>query len=234
MRRVNIPSVTTSIRVSLDTLEPKRTRYPTVAPTFSRSVPAMRAAAARAAIRRGSSTIIFLSRAQACAASTSGTRVVFPAPGGATSTMVLCATKAAVSSGRAASIGSGPPRCMPGYVGELPFGTTLELPHRSACITRLEGGGFAREVILRRYASQSRATPHPGLPRPRPLAQKRRPHLPDRRFLLHLSRLPRAPAAHPKIGRSAGQRRARLLQHVVEVAARDETGGATDAPRGRL
>src|SRR5262249_17291881 len=40
-------------------------------------------------------------------ASTSGTRVVLPAPGGATSTAVLRTRKAAVSSGSAASIGSG-------------------------------------------------------------------------------------------------------------------------------
>ena len=58
--RVNTPSVTTSMRVLRDTLEPKRTRSPTVSPTFSPSVAAMRSAAARAASRRGSSTRIFL------------------------------------------------------------------------------------------------------------------------------------------------------------------------------
>ncbi len=46
-------------------------------------------------------------RAQGSLASTSGTRVVLPAPGGATSTAALFARKAAVSSGNAASIGSG-------------------------------------------------------------------------------------------------------------------------------
>ena len=49
----------------------------------------MRAAAARAASRRGSSTMIFFPFAQASPASTSGTRVVLPAPGGATSTAAL-------------------------------------------------------------------------------------------------------------------------------------------------
>ena len=44
------------------------------------------AAAARAASRRGSSTRIFLSFAHGSSSSTSGTRVVLPAPGGATST----------------------------------------------------------------------------------------------------------------------------------------------------
>ena len=51
----------------------------------------MRAAAARAASRRGSSTRIFLSFAQGSSSSTSGTRVVLPAPGGATSTAALFA-----------------------------------------------------------------------------------------------------------------------------------------------
>ena len=45
--------------------------------------------------------------AQGSSARTSGTRVVLPAPGGATSTAVLRARNAAVSSGSAASIGSG-------------------------------------------------------------------------------------------------------------------------------
>jgi hypothetical protein len=105
--RVNTPAVTSSMRVRQDTFEPKRTRYPTVSPTASPSVAAMRAAAARAASRRGSSTMIFRSRAQTSAASTNGTRVVFPAPGGATSTATSPARKTAVSSGSAASIGRG-------------------------------------------------------------------------------------------------------------------------------
>jgi hypothetical protein len=56
--RVNTPSVTTSMRVFADTFEPKRTRSPTVSPVRSFNVFAMRSAAARAAIRRGSSTRI--------------------------------------------------------------------------------------------------------------------------------------------------------------------------------
>ncbi len=100
-----MPSVTTSMRVRLETLEPKRTRRPTVSPTCSPKVDAMRAAAARAASRRGSSTRIFLFSAHGSSSSTSGTRVVLPAPGGATSTAALCCASAAVSSGSAASMG---------------------------------------------------------------------------------------------------------------------------------
>ena len=53
----------------------------------------MRAAAARAASRRGSSTMIFLPAAHGSSSSASGTRVVLPAPGGATSTAALRARK---------------------------------------------------------------------------------------------------------------------------------------------
>jgi hypothetical protein len=59
-----------------------------------------------AASRRGSSTRIFLSCAQGSSISTSGTRVVLPAPGGATSTAALFTARAAVSPGNAASMGS--------------------------------------------------------------------------------------------------------------------------------
>src|SRR5262249_20685509 len=67
----------------------------------------MRAAAARAASRRGSSTRSFFPCAQGSAASTSGTRVVLPAPGGATRTAAPPARKALVSSGSAGSMGRG-------------------------------------------------------------------------------------------------------------------------------
>src|SRR5690348_15783813 len=124
-RRVKTPSVTTSMRVRREIFDPNRTRYPTVSPALSPSVRAMRSAAARAAIRRGSSTRILRPFAQACSASTSGTRVVLPAPGGATSTAASRVSSAAVSAGSTSSIGSGgsnglingpltasvPPRC---------------------------------------------------------------------------------------------------------------------------
>ena len=54
MRRVNTPSVTTSRRVLRERREPSRMRSPTVPPTSSPSLDAMRLAAARAASRRGS------------------------------------------------------------------------------------------------------------------------------------------------------------------------------------
>ena len=55
--RAKTPSVTTSMRVRRPIFEPSRTRRPTVSPTASPSVAAMRSAAARAARRRGSSTM---------------------------------------------------------------------------------------------------------------------------------------------------------------------------------
>ena len=57
-RRTSRPSVTTSIRVSAETAESSRVRKPTVRPSGSPSSEAMRAAAARVASRRGSSTRI--------------------------------------------------------------------------------------------------------------------------------------------------------------------------------
>jgi hypothetical protein len=97
----------TSMRVRLEIFEPKRTRKPTVSPTCSPKVAAMREAAARAASRRGSSSNIFLSLAHASSSSTSGTRVVLPAPGGATRTAALVRVKAPTNRGSASSIGSG-------------------------------------------------------------------------------------------------------------------------------
>ena len=104
---MNTPSVTTSIRVKRESLEPNRSRKPNVSPTCSRKVAAMRAAAARAASRRGSSSRIFFAAAQGSAASTSGTRVVLPAPGGAVSTALDPSRNAARRSGSARSMGSG-------------------------------------------------------------------------------------------------------------------------------
>src|ERR1700757_308543 len=67
----------------------------------------MRSALARAAIRRGSSTMIFLPLAQGSSSSASGTRVVLPAPGGATSTADVLTASVRESSSRTASIGRG-------------------------------------------------------------------------------------------------------------------------------
>src|SRR5437016_5770374 len=84
----------------------------------------MRSALARAAIRRGSSMMIFLLLAQGASSKASGTRVVLPAPGGATNTAALRLSSARASSSRTASIGSGvskvrgndSPFVMPGLV----------------------------------------------------------------------------------------------------------------------
>src|SRR3954451_24062441 len=67
----------------------------------------MRSALARAAIRRGSSTMIFLFRAQGASSSASGTRVVLPAPGGATSTAALLVSSVVDNWSSTASIGRG-------------------------------------------------------------------------------------------------------------------------------
>ena len=67
----------------------------------------MRSALARAAIRRGSSMMIFLPFSQGASSSASGTRVVLPAPGGATSTAALLAVSVRPSSSSTASIGRG-------------------------------------------------------------------------------------------------------------------------------
>src|SRR5882757_11131006 len=68
---------------------------------------AIRSALARAAIRRGSSTMIFLFFSHGASDSASGTRVVLPAPGGATSTAELLPASVRASSSSTASIGRG-------------------------------------------------------------------------------------------------------------------------------
>ena len=67
----------------------------------------MRAAAARAASRRGSSRMRRLPFAHGSSRSASGARVVLPAPGGATSTAFECAASAECRAGSASSIGRG-------------------------------------------------------------------------------------------------------------------------------
>src|SRR5947209_8326661 len=67
----------------------------------------MRSALARAASRRGSSTMIFLPATHGSSSSASGTRVVLPAPGGATSTAALLRLSVPARSSSTASIGSG-------------------------------------------------------------------------------------------------------------------------------
>ncbi len=107
MRRVNTPSVTTSRRVSRETREPSRMRKPTVPPTSSPRSIAMREAAARAASRRGSRRRRRRPCVHGSSRSAKGTRVVLPAPVGATITALGRPRNAARISGRRSSIGSG-------------------------------------------------------------------------------------------------------------------------------
>ena len=105
IRRVKTPSVTTSIRVRGPTRVSRRARKPTRSPTFSPRSVDMRSAAALAARRRGSNTRILRSASHGAPSSASGTRVVLPAPGGATSTAEVPPERAAVISGSTSSIG---------------------------------------------------------------------------------------------------------------------------------
>ena len=65
----------------------------------------MRCAAARAARRRGSSITMRRSAHQGASASASGTRVVLPAPGGATSTTFETVRRLSSSAGSASVTG---------------------------------------------------------------------------------------------------------------------------------
>ena len=127
---MNTPSVTTSMRVLAEIFEPKRTRNPTVSPVRSPNVFAMRSAAARAAMRRGSSTRIF-PLAHGSLFSTSGTRVVLPAPGGATSTATFDERNAAVSAGSASSMGRGESKSISFVMPGLEPGIHVFLPGHS-------------------------------------------------------------------------------------------------------
>ena len=78
-------------------------RWPTLSPSDS----AMRVATARAASRRGSSMTMRCLPSHGASSNANGTRVDLPAPGGACSTTLRCATSAARSSGSAVSMGRG-------------------------------------------------------------------------------------------------------------------------------
>ena len=80
------PSVTTSTRVAGDTFDSNLTLYPTVLPTGSFSIEAMRVAAARAASLLGSNTMTLPVRGSQAGLErimARGSAVVLPAPGGA-------------------------------------------------------------------------------------------------------------------------------------------------------
>ena len=106
-RRVRMPSVTTRIRVSFEWRPKKRTWNPTVRPTGSSRSAAMWDAQARAAMRRGSSSRICPCPTLSDAASVRGTRVVFPAPGGAVSTTAPWRHSSSGRPGSTSSMGRG-------------------------------------------------------------------------------------------------------------------------------
>ena len=114
--RTNTPSVTTSIRVAALTRVSSRMRYPMVSPTRSPSVAAIRVAAARAATRRGSVTMIRPPSGSPSAGSSRGRRVVLPLPGGATTTADPDSASAAATSPAMPSIGK---RSGSGRMGRL-------------------------------------------------------------------------------------------------------------------
>ncbi len=98
--------MTTSTRVCRPTVRSPRTVKPTDSPTRSPSSHAIRRAAARAAMRRGSATTTRRAGpAPSRPASAGGTSVVLPVPGGATSTAVPCVSRAPASPGRASRTG---------------------------------------------------------------------------------------------------------------------------------
>ena len=104
-RRTSRPVVTTSMRVAEETALSSRVRKPTVRPTGSPIRLAMRLAAARAASLRGSSIRMRPRSIGAASSSASGTQVVLPAPGGATSTALGCAPSTASRRGRHSATG---------------------------------------------------------------------------------------------------------------------------------
>ena len=104
-RRVRIPSVTTSMRVLGPIWRSSRVWYPTSSPGSCPINEAKRRAAARAASRRGSSITMRCPFNQLSLIRRNGTRVVLPAPGGATKTAVRRVANAARSSVTTSSIG---------------------------------------------------------------------------------------------------------------------------------
>ena len=143
--RVRIPSVTTSIR--RPGTDWPRTRKPTVAPGDSPSVSARRAAAARAARRRGSSMTM---RPGITSRSARGTRVVLPAPGGAVRTARPWSASARRSAGSASSMGRG-------AGGEAMRGVCPESGGDASGGVGAGGGGWVRVVAGRGNLGGARA-----------------------------------------------------------------------------
>ena len=105
--RVNTPSVITSMRVAGPVLDASRARNPIMPPSLSPTVLDMRSAAPRAAMRRGSRTRILPPSSHDAFNKARGTRVVLPAPGGATNTAIPGCASAVAMSASTSSIGRG-------------------------------------------------------------------------------------------------------------------------------
>ena len=121
-RAVRMPSVASRTRVAAVNRRSKRTCQPTSWPSVQPRSSAIRRAMARAATRRGCSTSTGPS-----AASAGGSRVVLPAPGGATTTAARCRRTASTTASTCASIGSGSRRTAPqaeGFAGSAPLVAT--------------------------------------------------------------------------------------------------------------
>jgi hypothetical protein len=88
-----------------ETLRSKRTEYPTIPPTASPNFDAIKAAAPRAASRRGSSIRIFFPSSHGASSKAGGTQVVFPDPGGARKTTSRFAADEAAIAGIISSTG---------------------------------------------------------------------------------------------------------------------------------
>src|ERR1700744_39617 len=80
-------------------------------------------------MRRGSSTMIFLFFSHGASNSARGTRVVLPAPGGATSTPVLLPASVCASSSSTASIGRGLSK-LRGKLGSFRLESSVEKTQR--------------------------------------------------------------------------------------------------------
>src|SRR5439155_21959908 len=101
-RAVRIPSVATSSSLRAEKRRSNRICHPTSSPIVQPLSNAMRRVSARAATRRGWSRIV-----RPMAVSAGGMRVVFPEPGGATTTANRSRRACATISSTCASIGSG-------------------------------------------------------------------------------------------------------------------------------
>ena len=154
---MNTPSVITSMRVRSEMRLCSLTLRPIVSPTFSPRVAAMRAAAARAASLRGSRTRIFPPPVHGSCMSASGTRVVLPAPGGATSTARVFRLNAARKSGSASSIGSGTEKsvtCAPSHL--LPLASDASYAPTEVAVCKLERSSLTPGPMVEETAARNR------------------------------------------------------------------------------